>query len=65
MGLAQGAAQAVGVLGHHDQVDVIGHQAVCPDRGPAGGAERRHQGHLVRLGGGAEEGLLFAGYRVG
>lgn len=36
--LAEGAPQAVGLLGHQDQMDVVGHQAVGPGRDPGLGA---------------------------
>jgi hypothetical protein len=33
MYLADGATQALGGLRDNDQVNMVGHQAICPDRG--------------------------------
>ena len=43
MGLADRATQPVGRLGHSDEVDMVGHQAVRPDLDVMGAAPLRHQ----------------------
>ena len=59
-GLADGASQAVGALGHGHEVNVVRHQAVGPHLDATDGASLRHQGevHLIVLA--AQEGLLTA-----
>jgi hypothetical protein len=45
--LADGATQALGGLRDNDQVNMIGHQAICPDRDLLCAAELRHELEVV------------------
>jgi len=47
MCLADGATQALGGLRDNDQVNMIGHQAICPDRDLLCAAELRHELEVV------------------
>ena len=47
MCLADGATQALGGLRDNDQVNMIGHQAICPDRDLLCAAESRHELEVV------------------
>ena len=49
MCLADGATQALGGLRDNDQVNMIGHQAICPDRDLLCAAELRHALEVVRV----------------
>ena len=47
MCLADGATQALGGLRDNDQVNMIGHQAICPDRDLLCAAESRDELEVV------------------
>jgi hypothetical protein len=49
MCLADGATQALGGLRDNDQVNMIGYQAICPDRDLLCAAELRHALEVVRV----------------
>ncbi len=49
MCLADGATQALGGLRDNDQVNMIGHQAICPDRDPLCAAELRDELEIVMV----------------
>ncbi len=48
MCLADGATQALGGLRDNDQVNMIGYQAICPDRDLLCAAELRHELEVVQ-----------------
>ena len=60
MCLADGATQALGGLRDNDQVNMIGHQAICPDRDLLRAAELRHELEIVLVVFLTEERLLSA-----
>ena len=60
MCLADGATQALGGLRDNDQVNMIGHQAICPDRGLLCAAESRDELEVVLVVFLTEECLLSA-----
>ena len=60
MCLADGATQALGGLRDNDQVNMIGHQAICPDREMLCAAELRHEFEVVLVVFLTEERLLSA-----
>ena len=60
MCLADGATQALGGLRDNDQVNMIGHQAICPDRDLLCAAELRHELEVVLVVFLTEERLLSA-----
>jgi len=60
MYLADGATQALGGLRDNDQVNMIGHQAICPDRDLLCAAELRHELEVVLVVFLTEERLLSA-----
>ncbi len=60
MCLADGATQALGGLLENDQVNLIGHQAICPDRDLLCTAELRHELEVVLVIFLTEERLLSA-----
>jgi hypothetical protein len=47
MCLADGATQALGGLRDNDQVNMIGHQAICPNRDLLCAAKLRHELEVV------------------
>ena len=47
MYLADGATQALGGLRYNDQVNMIGHQAICPNRDLLCAAKLRHELDVV------------------
>ena|SRR5271157_5333938 len=58
--LADGATQALGGLRDNDQVNMIGHQAICPDRDLLCAAESRDELEVVLVIFLTEERLLSA-----
>ncbi len=60
MCLADGATQALGGLQDNDQMNMIGHQAICPDRDLLCAAELRHELEVVLVVFLTEERLLSA-----
>ena len=60
MCLAGGATQALGGLRDNDQVNMIGHQAICSDRDLLCAAELRHELEVVLVIFLTEERLLSA-----
>ena len=60
MYLADGATQALGGLRDNDQVNMIGHQAICPDRDLLCAAESRDELEVVLVIFLTEERLLSA-----
>src|SRR5271157_2649235 len=56
--LADGATQALGGLRDNDQVNMIGHQAICPDHDLLCAAELRHELEVVLVVFLTEESLL-------
>src|SRR5271166_2397459 len=60
MYLADGATQALGGLRDNDQVNMIGHQAICPDRDLLCAAELRHELEVALVVFLTEERLLSA-----
>ncbi len=60
MCLADGATQALGGLRDNDQVNMIGHQAICPDRDLFCAAESRDELEVVLVIFLTEERLLSA-----
>ena len=60
MCLADGATQALGGLRDNDQVNMIGHQVICPDRDLLCAAESRHELEVVLVIFLTEERLLSA-----
>ena len=59
MCLADGATQALGGLRDNDQVNMIGYQAICPDRDLLCAAELRHELEVVLVIFFTEERLLL------
>ena len=57
---ADSTTQALGGLRDNDQVNMIGHQAICPDRDLLCAAESRHELEVVLVVFLTEECLLFA-----
>ena len=60
MCLADGATQALGGVRDNDQVNMVGHQAICPDRDLLCAAESRHELEVVLVVFLTEERLLSA-----
>ncbi len=60
MCLADGATQALGGLRDNDQVNMVGHQAICPDRDLLCAAESRDELEVVLVIFLTEERLLSA-----